>query len=367
MAVAKRRAPRARKLTGIAGAPLTVGFEAFKYYFHYEVDRKDVIKLLHTYVRKTYPKARAQAILAVPDYKFAVVCHMAAAIRWMELGHNFAGTPYEGFPAAIEIYFNELEAEGKEILKAKKDEEKATKLVPTLSPQQRIIMKVNDTIMHDLDELEDQWLEHKEVKSFDVYTKLVSYDLKGPVPVRMVKDWCQHNIDDLEDGEGFEHLKAAERKRRIKLLKQMIEDVDRFAAAQKATRKPRAKKPKAADAKVKSLKYMPESVDFKLRSINPVSIPNSVRLYTFNTRTRELTEYIAIGADGLDVKGTSILNYDEKTSRRIKLRKPDDVLPDILSKTPRQIDNIIEKQSTKANTARGRIGADVILLRTLNK
>ena len=162
MAAVKKRAPRARKLIGIQGAPLNVGFEGFKYYFHYEVDRKDIIKLLKDYVRKTYTKKQAQAINSCPDYKFAVVAHMAAAIRWMELGNDFKGTMYKDFPKAINDYFSVLLEEGEEILVAKQgEEEKATKAykVPPLSPAQRVIMKVNDTIMRDLDEIEDLWLE----------------------------------------------------------------------------------------------------------------------------------------------------------------------------------------------------------------
>ena len=39
MAARKKATVRARPKTGLAGAPMNQGFEAFKYYVHMEVDR----------------------------------------------------------------------------------------------------------------------------------------------------------------------------------------------------------------------------------------------------------------------------------------------------------------------------------------
>jgi hypothetical protein len=50
-----------------------------------------------------------------------------------------------------------------------------------------------------------------------------------------------------------------------------------------------------------------------------------------------------------------------------RLRKPDDVLPDVLSKTPRQIDTIFKALSTKVAIPNGRLNEDTIILRALDK
>lgn len=363
MAVAKRKT-RARKLTGIAGAPTHKSFEDLKYYFHYEVDRKDIITLMKTYVRRTFDRKVAAAINANPDYKFAVVAHMAAAIHWMDLGKEFEQEKYKPFPDAIAAYMERLAVEGKDLIKEKTaDAPKKEKL----TPQQSMILKANETIMVDLDNIEDTWLEGKEVPSFDVYAKLTEHDLKGPVAPRMVRDWCDYYIEQYELKEGYEHLKAAVIKKRLKLLNQMKLDVERFSDAQKTTRKPRARKPRAADSQVKSLKYMTESVEYKVKSINPVVIPGAQRLYVFNARNRELTEYVALGPAGLEVKGTTIRNFDVEQSRKIKLRKPDDMLAIVLKKTSRQIGNAWDKLTGKNSVPTGRIGPDLILVRVLNQ
>ena len=47
------------------------------------------------------------------------------------------------------------------------------------------------------------------------------------------------------------------------------------------------------------------------------------------------------------------------------LRKPEDVLPQILTKTEKQIDKILSELTTKVKVPTGRINKDCILLRVL--
>ena len=62
---------------------------------------------------------------------------------------------------------------------------------------------------------------------------------------------------------------------------------------------------------------------FKITSILPITIVGAMRLYVFNVKTKELTEYVSSSPKGFEVKGTSLQNVGEE-SRKIKLRKPDE-------------------------------------------
>ena len=91
-----------------------------------------------------------------------------------------------------------------------------------------------------------------------------------------------------------------------------------------------------------------------------------MRLFVFNVKTRTLSEYVSSGPNGLEIKGTTLQNFDEALSRSKKLRKPEEILPITLSKTARQIKNVWEKLTTKDASVNGRLNEDTILLRVLN-
>ena len=93
-----------------------------------------------------------------------------------------------------------------------------------------------------------------------------------------------------------------------------------------------------------------------------------MRLYTFNTKYRELTEYVCQKTIGFEVKGTTILGLDADLCRSTRLRKPDEFIPTILSKSSTQINKEWSKLTTKTSkNVNGRINKDVIILRALAK
>jgi hypothetical protein len=155
-------------------------------------------------------------------------------------------------------------------------------------------------------------------------------------------------------------------KERVKLLNKALDDIKRYQANSKTVRKVRAKKPVAATKQAAKIKFLRESPEFKLVSINPASIVGAMRLFVFNVKTRTLSEYVSSEPAGFGIKGTTLNGWDENGSRSTKLRKPEDLLPLILSKTVRQIDNAWKKLTTKDSSPNGRLNDDTILMRITN-
>ena len=368
----KKKTIRARRRTGAAGAPVEKGFDAVMYYFHNEVDRKEYIQLAKSFVKSNFTKAQAKNILANPDYMFGH-SYMGSTAFWHINGHEL-NERSEYWKNSLIARFETFIEPGKKLLKEKALEKKVENNVVSLSPQQRLQNKISNTIMQDLLDLEDQWIEGEKT-TIDVYLLFKKHGLAGSatMPVRQViEGW----LLDYEDAyhkrcdqavEGYSHLKRPELNRRIKACQDMLLDLDRIKSAAKATRKARVKKPMAADKQVSKVKYKTEDATFKLVSINPVQIVGKIRLYTFNTKSRILTEYITQSVNGFEISGTSIKNIDTVNSRQIKLRKPDEFLPMVLNKTVKQIDTEWKKLTTKQSTPNGRINADTILLRVLDK
>ena len=367
----KKVQPRVRLATGIAAIPLK-DFQNTKYYIHYELDKKSSMEITKPWIKKTFSKEDAKAILANAEYYFHMYSHYVTAILWQNNGLEYPSAYKNIIQIATEFYSNLIEP-GKKILATREKEAEAKGNVIVLSPRERLRQKVNKTIMVEIDDLEDEWI-NGEKTEIDLYNRMRFHDLKGAA-VDQVRRTIDGWLLDYSDAynkkceqavEGYSHIGRAELKRRMKACDTMLADLDKLKAASKAVRT-RVSKPKAADKQVARVKYCKENADYKLVSINPVLIVGAARLFTFNVKTRMLTEYITMSPKGFEVSGTSIKKFDTEASRCTRLRKPDEVLPAIQSKTPKQIDNIFKGLSTKINIPNGRLNEDTIIIRALDK
>lgn len=370
----KKKTVRARARTGIAAAPIEKGYDVVKYYFHMELDRKDLAASIKTYVKRVYNKKDASAILANPEYKFTAFSHYACISFWMNSALP-TDEKTEYWENSLKKYLAGLIESGKIILSEneKKVENKANDNVITLSPAQRLANKISNTIMQDLLDLEDAWIEGDKAE-LDIYQQFKKHGLSGSatIPVRkVIEGW----VVDYEDAfhkrceqavEGYSHLKRPELKRRLSECSKMLDDLDRIKSAARATRATKVKGPRAADKQIGKVKYKKEDTEFKLVSIPPIKIIGSFRLYVFNTKHKSLTEYVTESPNGFEISGTTIKNFGP-TSRSTRLRKPLDFLPVVLGKTPNQIDKEWKTLTTKTNTPNGRLNEDTILLRVLDK
>ena len=388
----KTVAPR-RPRTGLAAAPVDKGFMHFKDYFNLDLDRKESVKLIKAYVKANCSKSDAAAILACPEYVFNVRIHIAACMHWKNLGLEFekriinrsvlqsdgslkiveVESFYDGHEA-IRRFIEETTKTGKEILLAKKNDTSAKSNVVVLTPLQRYQAKLNDTILTDLDELEDLWIGGEE-PDFDLYNRFRYHGLTGKAaePVRKILEGWLLDFNDAyhkrcdQAVEGYSHIKRSVMRRRIKHVELMLADCDKLKAASAATRKVRKPRVKSADKQVVKMRYKKEDKDFKIVSINQISIVGAMRLYVFNAKTREITEYVSGSTSGFSVRGTTLQAVDLENSRKIRLRKPDDFLPIVQSKTIKQIDNAWKKLTTKESKPNGRINDDCILIKVQDK
>jgi hypothetical protein len=93
-------------------------------------------------------------------------------------------------------------------------------------------------------------------------------------------------------------------------------------------------------------------------------VPTKNKLWVYNTKQGKLAEYVSDGS-GFEVKGSTIQNFDAKQSKITKLRKPDDILPQILNKTELQIAKVWKGLTTTIYEPTGRINKDCILMRVI--
>jgi len=230
--------------TGMKGIPLNKGFNKCDYYFSYDLEKKDFVNIVKKWVRETYSKPDASAILANPEWNFHMHSGIAAAIYWMSNGLEFS-KEYEKYPMHIENYFTDLLEKGKLLLKDKIPEGPPKRV---LSPKERLIIKINRTVMLDIDNLEDEWY-RGEKTSLDIVAKFRINELKG-MAVDPVKLYLKSMLPDYEDAhagsckdakDGYKHLTKRELTRRIKEINNMISSLEIFKEESKAKRKRKIK------------------------------------------------------------------------------------------------------------------------------
>lgn len=230
--------------------------------------------------------------------------------------------------------------------------------------QDRIKDKVSDFI-GEFDEAIDKngftlsmydWLQKKQIQANQA--KIVS-DFFRPIAEEAALVASRGADPDLK--EGYSHYTSAQLKQRAAFYASILADCQRHASNNKKI-VVRKKKVVTADKKLKNLKFQKESKDFKVVSINPEKVLGAEELITFNSRYKILTQFVAADRAGLDVKGTTILNYDEEKSKSYRIgRKTEEHIETALRGGKRAFAKMIG--SLKTCTLQHRINKNTILLK----
>jgi len=339
------------------------------HWFYYFENKKKSSETVLTYCKRVlkFNKNQIANMKKLPDYKYRI--GISQHVEMINSG-------WSGYPFNEEYVHNKLyecEKLGRAIKKAEDKKPKA----PVISPIERTRKKVMETIHADFDTMVvDKWMDGEfdpKVVIFPTYGLLQLHKIKG-AGIKMFEEKVRFEYDLVSDAyhkrcdqavEAYSHIKKGNLKKMLTVMEKIFDDIDRLKANTKVTKIPRAKKPKASDKQVEKLNYKVQDDEAKLVSINPIMIPGKNKLFVYNTKQRVLAVYSNDSASGFEVKGSTVYNWDEKFSMSTTLRKPDDVLPQILTKTEKQIEKVLSSLTTKVKKPTGRINKDCILLRVL--
>jgi hypothetical protein len=173
------------------------------------------------------------------------------------------------------------------------------------------------------------------------------------------------NTDDEQIKEGWSNYTKPQIKKLVAYCDQVILDCQKVSGESTKSRKPRKRKAKSPEQLTAKMKYMTEFKELNLTSIKVTDIIGSMVLWVYNTKTRKLGVYHADDAGGLSVKGSGILNFSESKSIQKKLRKPEQMLPEVLSGGKVFLRNVMDSIRAVDSKLTGRINGDTILLRVV--
>ena len=283
--------------------------------------------------------------------------------RLLSTGSNLPGGLWDN----IETRIKQLSADVVETIETEKDQSQ-TKVI---SIQDRINNKASDLI-GELEEETDVFFQEGVIQ-FDIKKWSVEKGIKPQIAKRIAEHFRPQyeEIIEAQEGKDADLIEAYKgwRKPVLKImglfLKKIIDHMVEVDAAGQAIRKPRAKKIKPASALVAKLQFLPEFKELNITSVDPKGIINASQLWVYNPKTRNLSVYHAVGRSGLSVRGTTITGYDTDASLTKKVRKPEQVIPQVMNAGKVDLRSIMKNLTTNDSQANGRINKDTILLRVI--
>ena len=238
-----------------------------------------------------------------------------------------------------------------------------------VSIQERIVNRGNELIA-DLEVLLDAY--YRDGRQFKMADWIIKNNVKPQIAQRIAtyykplysEAFDALNGKDEQLKEGYSHYKKAQLKAYVEFLRSIVSCAETTATIVKA-RKPRKKKEKPVSVIVSKLKYKAKDDEHKLVSVDPKQIVGCNQLWVFNTKYRTLAVYNAMGPAGLNVKGSTVIGFDEKTSIVKKLRKPTEQLDKLMQGGKIILRKYMDEVKCKPKEATGRINNETVLLRII--
>jgi hypothetical protein len=209
-------------------------------------------------------------------------------------------------------------------------------------------------------------------KAFKVLNLLKGKEVKA-AHARIIKGFYAKDLAELEElasgkadeqlREGYSHRTKKQVKNLIAFYQEIMSACDMLAQEAKVNRKPRKAKVVPKDKLVAKLKFMKSNEPLKLVSINPTDIIGASELWIFNIKTRKLGKYIASEFNTLNIKGTTITNFDEFKSVQKTVRKPEEKLKEFKAAGKVQLRKFLDDINATDTKLTGRINEETILLK----
>lgn len=310
------------------------------HWYNYFAEPKDYTEWFTKYLKKH------KLNVSVPD---TVPNHLSLVAHFLDTNRTVP-----------EKYINEFETFVKSLTPAKKEVKKRETNVKKPSVQDRINEQVR-AYCAVIDGVIDDFIDNGYATDFDV-DKFV-FDIK-PLQAGRVSNFYEKQLQDVLKNdefskEGYSFMTKEQKSLYISLLEKIVNST-KSKSELRTKRTPRKRKETPAYKKVQKLKYCNMYKDLNLVSINPQKIIGASVLIAYNTKTRQLIQFVA-EQGGFDVKGTSLLNMDENRSKKYRLRKPDEVLKNLGGKV--SIRNTIKNLTTKPLKTSSRINGDMVLIK----
>ena len=292
-------------------------------WYHAQATLSEAREYIETYLKNTGRTADLKKFKSVPDN------WVPTTAAWIARMINRGIKVFEN----SQEYLERKLIETLEKHASNNTQEVKVEKVNVISIQDRIRDKASD-IIGDVEEMIDK------NETFSLYDWLKANEIPATYAPRIAAYYAPvlGELIEASEGldpqlkEGYRHFSKKQLEQRIMFFNTLIEDAERYSDTTKKARVPRKPRTVSVEKKLKNFKYQKEDNNYKIASINPEKIIGCQELWTFNTKYKTLTVFRALDRGGLQVKGTSIINYDEKNSVTKRTgRKPEVFVDKVLN------------------------------------
>jgi hypothetical protein len=170
--------------------------------------------------------------------------------------------------------------------------------------------------------------------------------------------------DDLK--EGYRHLSKAGKRKLLEKYESIISDADRYAENKKVERTPRKKKAVPIEKKISNVQYMPRFDEYQLVSLKPNVIPGAKELWIYDARYKDVIHYVA-SEGGFDVRGTTLINFDEKLSvKKSAGRRSKEYADRIMKDSKIQLRKLMDDIKAPPREPNGRLNHNMLFLKVVS-
>lgn len=324
-------------------------------WYNYMCSRSDAREYLETYLKNTNRLIDLKKLKSVPDNKF--IEHAGWIARMLS----------RGVPLTKRSY-NHMNLKLTEMLTHSVTQEEKSETKKVINIQDKIKEKLSNFIGLFEEEIDKEGYTISMYEMFQKHEIPPSFGAKVAEYFKPIADEAQLLLKkdcDSQLKEGYNHLTKDQIKERATFYKSILEDCERYAGNVKKQKQHRTPKPMTAEKKLKHFKFMRESKEHKLVSVNAEKVLGCQELWTFNVKYNTLTKFIALDRGGLDVDRMTITKYNGDTKTyKLSSKKVKEVLETILNGGKRVLAKTLADLKV-FSIIQERINENVILLKVV--
>jgi len=326
---------------------------AFNFY-NQDKDRKDARLYLKTYIKH---KGMAVDIDGVSD------SNIILTYGWLSRMVLNGNTLIDRHNEVLDSYITNLSTT-KQVIKVVVDK----------TPRPSVRDYMQDKIAEVIGELEghvDAFL--KEDIEFDLYNYLQANSIPKPY-CKDIDEWARkrgteftevYKTMDKDTKDGYSNISRRQQANLVKMFGAFIVDLEKYTQFKKANRKPRVTKAKPPAVQVARIKFKKEDTELGIKSVNPSEMVGASQVWVYNVKYKRLAAYRSDSVLGIQVKGSTLQNYDPDMSECRSIRRPEAFLKVLLDASKVKLRKLLSDLTTKGYDVTGRINDECIIVRVI--
>jgi hypothetical protein len=367
------RAPR-RGVNRFSLMP-TDNWDKARFFAHYDLERKDCGTKVKEYIKKNFDKDVLTKVNRLPDWKVDMNSHWAATAHLLEVNPDLVPDSYK---TGLAKWIETLALEGAALTAKKEETEGEEKPKKTVNIQE-IMREKADEALGDIEALFDEFVDSGYSKDFSVNKKVVgALSSRNVLPQhmasaikryqRLLDEYLEAQAGKCEQlNEGYANYSKMQLRYAIKVIEDIIAEMNGYISLKQVSKKPRAKKVVPVERVVAKLKhcksFKDDALKLELVGLSPVKLHQCAEAWVYDTAKRKMHHYVADDySKCLMVKGNTIIGFDKKESGMKTLRKPVEQIKALMGSKPAARKYFKEIKAVEA-VPNGRFNAGMIILK----